>query len=110
MARLVAPGVNRLLQPRNSLIEIALLDHVRANVVVGIAKIGIDLDGAAALSEVVSSVALEVIRPAKECGRFGRGMQTERGVIEFDSAIVVAFHLSLIGVLRSEEHTSELQQ
>src|ERR1043166_874625 len=46
--------------------------------------IEIDPDGAAALSDGVFELALEVIRPAKECVRFGRGMQTERGVIEFD--------------------------
>jgi len=59
MARLVTPGLNCLPQPRNCLIEVALLDHVRADVVVGIAKVRIDFDGAPALRDGVFESALE---------------------------------------------------
>jgi len=72
MARFVAPGINRLLQPRNGLIETALLDHVSADIIVWIAEVRIDFDGALAFQDGVFQPALEMICPAKKSMRFAR--------------------------------------
>ena len=101
MPRLLPLGVDRLLQPGNSLIEIALLDHVRADVVVGIAEIWIDLDGALALGNGIFKLALKMIGPAEKSMGLGRGMQVKGGLVKLDGAIVIALHLSLIGVLKN---------
>src|SRR6266478_7492321 len=78
----------------------ARLDHVCANVVVWIAKVGIDFNGALALQNGVFELALEVIGPAEKGMRLSRGVQLQRRMIEFDGPIVVALHLRLIGVLQ----------
>jgi len=101
MARLVALGVDGLLQPGNSLIEITLLDHVGANVVVGIAKIGINFDSALALGNGIFELALKMIGPAEKSVRLGGRVQVKGGLVELDGAIVIALHLSLIGVLKN---------
>src|SRR5262249_14319282 len=44
--------------------------------------------------------ALKMIGPAQKRVGFGRRMQIERRLIELDGAIVVAFHLRLIGILQ----------
>ena len=55
----------------------AEFNHVGANVVVRIAKIGVDLDCTPALGNRVFQLALEVIRPAQESVRFRRGVQVQ---------------------------------
>jgi hypothetical protein len=64
MARFIATSVNSLLQPGNSLVELAEFDHVRPNVVIWIAEIGVEFDGAFAFGNRIHQFALEVIRPA----------------------------------------------
>ena len=100
MTRFVATRLDGLLQPRNGLVELAEFDHVCANVVIGIAKIGIEFDGALALGDGVQQFALKVIGPAEKRMRFGGRMKIERRVVEFDRPIVITFHLCLIGVLQ----------
>src|SRR5215467_7373604 len=51
VARLVADGPLGPLEPRDRLIEATELDEVRADVVVGIAELGIDRDRAMALGD-----------------------------------------------------------
>lgn len=64
MAWLVAARFDGLLQPGNRFIELSEFDQVRANVVIGIAKVGIEFDGTLAFGNGVEKFALKMIRPA----------------------------------------------
>src|SRR5207248_2265630 len=70
-------------------------------------EIGIDLDGALALRDGFVDAALEMITPAKKRMGLGRGVQFKRRLIELDGAIVIAFHLRLIGVLQDFPRAGE---
>ncbi len=107
MSRFVTSRFHRLLQPRNGFIKLRQFDHVRANVVVGIAKIGIQFNGPLTLGNRIYQFALEMIGPAQKCVRFRRGMQLQRRLIEFHGSIVVAFHLRLVGVLQHFPRASQ---
>ena len=99
VARFVTPRICGLLKPGNRFIKPSLLDKIRADVVVRIAELRVNLYGPLALSDGVVNAPLEMIRPAQKRVRFGGGMQIERGLIQLDGAVVIAFHLRLISVL-----------
>ena len=99
VARFVAARFRGALQPGNRFLEAAQLDQVRTNVVVRIAKLGINLDGALAFHNRVIHAPLEMVRPAQKRVGFRRGMQFQRRLIELHGSIVVAFHLRLVSVL-----------
>src|SRR5260370_32868 len=101
MARLVAAGLYRLLQPGNGFIVAGKFDEIGPDVVVGIAEVRIELDGALAFGDGFFDAALKMIGPAEEGMRLGGGMQLERSLIELYRALVVAFHLRLIRVLQN---------
>ncbi len=107
MSRFVAAGLNGLLQPRNGLVKLAQFDQVGADVVIGIAKIGIEFNGAFAFGNGIEQFALKMIGPAEKCVGFGGRMKVQGRLVEFDSAIVVAFHLRLIGVLQHLPRASQ---
>ena len=77
MARFVALGIHGLLQPRNRFIKMAEFNHVGANVVVRIAKIGVNLNRASAFSNRIFQLALEVIGPAQKSVRLRRGVEVQ---------------------------------
>ena len=103
----VAARFGGALEPGDGFVVALLFDQVRANVVVRIAEIGIDLDGALALRDGFVDAALEMITPAKKRMGLGRGVQFKRRLIELDGAIVIAFHLRLIGVLQDFPRAGE---
>ncbi len=100
MSGFVARGFDGLLQPGNGFIELAEFNHIGANVVVRVAEIGIQLDGAFAFGDGIEKAALKMVGPAEEGVGFGGGMKFQGRLVKFDGAIVVAFHLCLISVLK----------
>ena len=73
----VAARFGGALKPGNRLIVALLLDQVGANVVVGIAKVGVDLNGALALGNGLVNAALKMVSPAEKGVSFGGGMHFE---------------------------------
>src|SRR5260370_3139550 len=98
--RLVAPRFDGALEQRGRLIVVVLFDEVGADIVVRVAKIGVGVDGALACGDGIFDAPLEMIGPAQKRVSFRGGMQFERRLIELNGAIVVAFHLRLVGVLQ----------
>ncbi len=90
-----------MLQPWNGFIVAAEFDEIGPDVVVGIAEVRVEFDGALALSDGLFDTALKMVGPAQEGMRFGGRVQFERSLIELYGAVVVAFHLRLIGVLQN---------
>src|SRR5579871_3121190 len=77
LPRFVTLGLNGLLEPGNRLVVAPEVDQVRPNIIVGIAEIGIDSDGALALGDGFVDFALEVIGPAEERMRLRCGMKRQ---------------------------------
>src|SRR6202000_259428 len=100
MPRLISRRFHRPLQPRNRLIVLIQLDQIRTNIVVRIPKLRIDFNRPLALRDRLIQLGLKVICPPQKSVRFRRRAKVERRLIEFDSALIVAFHLCLIGVLQ----------
>ena len=100
MTRFVSARLDRLLEPRNRFVKLPKFDQVCANIVVRIAEIRIEFNSALALRNGVEEFPLEMISPAEKGVRFGRRMKIQRGLIEFYRAVVIAFHLRLIGILQ----------
>src|SRR5260370_19497789 len=73
MARLVARRPLGAFEPGHGVVQSALLDQVHADVVVGVAEVGIDLDGALALGDRALDVAGVRIGPAEEGVCLGGG-------------------------------------
>src|SRR3977135_2162200 len=69
---------NRLLKPGDGFVKAIEPDEVRADIVVGIAELRIDLDGAFAFGDRLLDLSLEVERPAQKSVRLGGGVQVER--------------------------------
>ena len=89
-----------MLEPGDGFIEAAEADQVGADVVIGIAEIGIDSDGALALGDGVLDLALEVIGPAEKSVRFGGGIGFEGILVEHHGTVQFAGHLGLVGFLK----------
>ena len=100
VARLVSAGFDGLLQPWDGFIELAEFDHVRANIVVGIAKIRVQLDRALTFCNGIQYFPLKMISPTQKRVSLCRWMEFERMLVELDSTFVIALHLRLIGVLQ----------
>src|SRR5215469_12879556 len=107
VARLVAARFYGLLQPGNRFIELAKFDQVRANIVVRVAEIRVEFDGALAFGDGIEKLALEMIGPAEKGVRFGRGMKVQRMMVELDGTVVIAFHLRLLGILQHFPRASQ---
>src|SRR5665213_3400674 len=95
------PGIvplccNRAFEPRNGFIVAFEFDHVRADVIVRIAKFRIHLDRSLAFGNGLINFSLKVECPSQERMRLSRGIQCERSSVERDSAVVIALHLCLV--------------
>src|SRR5687767_7169587 len=97
---LVPFRMHGFLKPRDGVVQLALLDQIGADVVVGIAELGIPGNGAMTLLDRVVEPAHETIGPAEERVRFGRGMGRDGLSVERDGFFQFAFHLPLIGALK----------
>jgi hypothetical protein len=80
VAGFVARSFDRALQPDDRFVVFLERNQICADVVVGIAEIGIDFDSALALFDCVLHFSLKVIRPAQKGVRF-RGRMNFQGVL-----------------------------
>src|SRR5258705_1556032 len=94
-------GGDRALEPGNGFLKTFEADQVRADIVVGIAEIRVNLDGALAFGDGLVNLPLEMEGPAEKSVSLGSGVKRERITIEFDGAVIVAFHLRLVGLLQT---------
>src|SRR5215469_922936 len=99
MPRFVAARFGGTFEPGNRFIKAILFDQVGSDVVVRVAKVGIDLDGALAFENGLVNAALEMVGPTEKGVRLGGGVHFEGKLVKLDGAIVIAFHLRLVGVL-----------
>ncbi len=93
MARLIAFGVFRPLEPGNGVVEFLLLHQVDADVVVGVAEFGVDLDGDLALGDGFVQAALKAIGPAQIGISIGRGVERDGLSVEPDGGVELLGHL-----------------
>src|ERR1700722_7306449 len=105
MPRLISFGFNGALQPWDSVIKAVQLDQIRADIVVGISKFWINIDGRATLRYGLVQLALEMVSPAEKCVSFGGGMQFQGGFVKIYSTVVIALHLGLISILQKFPRT-----
>ena len=73
VARLVAARFRGAFEPGNRFIKAILFDQVGADIVVRIAKIGIDLDGEFAFGDGLVNAPLEMVGPTQKGVRLGGG-------------------------------------
>ena len=98
-AGVVAGRADGLFEPGDGLLPLVLLDQVSPNIVVGIAEVGINLDGLQAFRDGALVVAEEGVGPAAESVGFGRGAGFDRLRVEGDGLVVLALYLTFVGLL-----------
>src|SRR5882724_339748 len=97
LARLVSLGQLGPLEPGHGLVELPLLHEVAPDVVVRIAEVRVDLDGAQAFLCRLLQAALEAVGPPEEGVGFGRRARLERALVELDRAVELPLHLVAVG-------------
>ena len=96
--RLVTLGEHGLVEPRDRLVELALLEKIRPDVVVGIAKLGIDGDRFPALGDRVVEAVEEAERPTEKRVRLGGRPTGDRLLVAADRRLEVARHVETVGL------------
>src|SRR5438876_566344 len=96
LPRLVARGALRLLEPRDRLLELALLHQVATDIVVRVAEVGIDLDRLETLARRLLEAPLEAQGPPEERVRLCRRVHVDGPLVELDGALEVTLHLVAI--------------
>src|SRR6266542_1358991 len=82
VSRLVAYGLLGALAPRDRFFDPSELDQIRADIVIGVAEVGIDGDGAPALRDGLVQTILHAVRPAEEGMGLGRRRDADRLLVE----------------------------
>src|SRR5689334_3505191 len=93
---LVARRLLGALEPRDRLVELALLHQVHADVVVRVAEVGIHVDRAQALGRGLVEAPLKRVRPSQERVGLGRRTRRDRAPVDLDGALEIAGHLPTI--------------
>src|SRR2546430_1199475 len=96
LPRLVARGALRLLEPRDRLLELALLHQVATDIVVRVAEVGIDLDRLETLARRLLEAPLEAQGPPEERVRLCRRVPVDGPLVELEGALGVPLHLVAI--------------
>src|SRR5262249_25525779 len=87
LPRLVPRRLLGALEPGDRLFELALLHEVNADVVIRVAEVGIDLDGAQAFGRGLLEPSLKRIRPPEECVRLRRRTGGDRASVDLDGRL-----------------------
>src|SRR5215471_631036 len=94
---LVAWGILGFLEPRNRFLDFAEVNEIRADVVVGVAKVWIDLDRLLALVDGVIVAAEKGISPSQKGMCLGGRTLRYRILVQLERGQIVTTHLLLIG-------------
>src|SRR5205085_2465619 len=97
--RRITLGMHRKLEVRYGIVEVPLLDEVGADVVIRIAKIGIELDRLLALLDGRAIIAQEAVGPSEERVCLGGRQYFDRFLIIFDRLVQMTRHLQPIRAL-----------
>src|SRR5215470_1569940 len=97
LPRLVPRRLLGALEPGDRLFELPLLHEVDADVVIRIAEVGVDLDGAQALGRGLLEAALKRVRPAEERVRLRGRTGGDGTTIDLDGGFEIAGHLPAVG-------------
>src|SRR5262249_49196877 len=98
LAWLVSLRLLRRLEPGHRLLELPLLHQIAADVVVGVAEVGIDVDGAQALMGRLLQTTLEAVCPSQEGVSLGGRLHLDRALIELDRTVELPPHLVLVSL------------
>src|SRR5207249_1861323 len=85
-----------VLEPRDRLLELALLHQVATDIVVRVAEVGIDLDRLETLARRLLEAPLEAQGPPEERVRLCRRVHVDGPLVELDGALEVTLHLVAI--------------
>ena len=96
----IALGHHRFLEPRNGFVPFPLLDQIGADIVVRVAKIGVDLDGALTVCNRVVVIGDERIGPAAKGVSLGGGEGDNGLSVKLQSSRVVAVGLRFVGLTK----------
>src|SRR4029453_10380984 len=97
-ARLVSLRLLGALEPGDRLVELSLLHQITADVVVGVAEVGIDVDGAQALLGRLLQTPLEAVSPSQEGMSLGGRVHLDRALVELDRSVELPPHLVLVSL------------
>src|SRR5262245_41401398 len=93
VARLIARGSHRPREPRDRLFGPPQLDEIGADVVVGVAEGGVDLDRRVTMGNGLVEPALRALRPPEKRVRLGGGLRLDRFLVEADGLVDAPIHL-----------------
>src|SRR5262245_25774263 len=93
VAWFVTSGRFGLLEPRDSVVKALLLHQIHTDVVIGIAKFGVELDGDLALGNGFVEPADETIGPTQISMRIGGGEERDRFFVKTDRVLELLRHL-----------------
>src|SRR5574341_2127708 len=94
--RLVAGRPDRLLEPGDRLAPLPQLDEVRADVVVRVSELRVDLDRLLALLDRLVVAALKAVRPAQVGVRLGGRANPDRLTVVLDRLVELPGHLERV--------------
>ena len=100
-ARFIPLGLHGLFEPWNGFIPFSLFNQVSPDIVVGIAKLRINLNGFVAFGDSPRVIAEEGIRPAAKRVGLGSGEGLYGLGVELDCLLVVAGHLQFVGLAKT---------
>src|SRR5262249_34957541 len=86
-------------EPGDCLVELSLLHQIAADIVIGVAEVGIDLDSAQTLLGRLLQTPLEAVSPSQEGMSLGSRVHLDRAPIELDRAVELPPHLMLVSLL-----------
>src|SRR5262249_36272158 len=97
---LVSFGVLGALKPSYCAAIVALLYQISADIVIRVAKVGVNLDGLMTFVDRLVQHPHEVVGPSQERVRLGSRISLDRPLIERDCFVKVSLLLSFVGLLK----------
>ena len=100
---IVAIGTQRLMKPNDGLVVPSQFHQVRTDVIVGVAKLGVDGDGAPAFGDGVIVQLQKAVNPTQKRMRLGGGVEPDRVAVASHGLSPKALCLQLVALLK-ERH------
>ena len=110
LPRFVALGLHGPAQPRLRLIETVLLHQVDPDVVVGVAEVGIEVDGDLAMPDGQPEAPLYPVHPTQKCVGVSGGMHIDGLLVLRLGAVDVPVLMPLIPFLQQSQSLFALER